>query len=157
MDALDYLDACAQEAMRLKPVAPFVPLEALQDRVVGDVAVRKGALIWCVMRRDSVDDRHFRNAGAFEPERWLREGHEAVDKQVSTPFGAGLRMCPGRYLALLEIKLAAAMLLARFDIVSVGTASGAPPEEQMDFTMAPETLQMRLRERASGPAPRQAG
>jgi len=34
------------------------------------------------------------------------------------------RICPGRYLALLEIKVAMAMLLARFDIASVATAHG---------------------------------
>jgi cytochrome P450 len=51
MDSLDYLDACAQEAMRLKPVAPFIPLEALRDSVIGDVHIPKGNLIWCVMRQ----------------------------------------------------------------------------------------------------------
>lgn len=141
MDGLDYLDACAQEAMRLKPVAPFIPLEALRDSVVGDVQVPKGGLLWCVMRNDSVSEAHVPNAAAFQPERWLEH---SINKHVSMPFGAGVRTCPGRYLALLEIKLASAMLLSCFDIKSIDTATGAAPEELMGFTMSPIGLRMAL-------------
>jgi cytochrome P450 len=145
MDALDYIDACAQEAMRLKPVAPYIPLEALRDSVVGDVAVPKGALVWLVMRGDSVADSHVPNAAEFDPERWLRSGDEAMNKHVSMPFGAGPRTCPGRYLALLEIKLATAMLLGSFDIASIATVDNSEPQELAGFTMSPIGLQMRIR------------
>jgi cytochrome P450 len=141
MDTLVYLDAAIQEAMRLKPVGPFMPLEATADTVVEDVHVPKGNLVWCVMRRDSVDDTHFPNAQAFEPERWLTA---TVDKQASMPFGSGPRTCPGRYLALLEIKVAVAMLLARFGIDSVDTADSQEPQELMAFVMSPVGLRMRL-------------
>jgi len=144
MDALDYIDACAQEAMRLKPVAPYIPLEALRDSVVGDVAVPKGTLLWLVMRHDSVAESHVADAAGFDPERWLRSGDDAMNKHVSMPFGAGPRTCPGRYLALLEIKLAAAMLLNSFDIASIATADNSEPQELFGFTMSPIGLQMRL-------------
>lgn len=147
MDGLDYLDACAQEAMRLKPVAPFLPLEALRDSVIGDVQIPKGGLVWCVMRNDTVSDSHVPQAGQFDPERWLRRGEDAMDKHVSMPFGAGVRTCPGRYLALLEIKLASAMVLSSFDIASLDTVDGEEPEELMAFTMSPVGLRMRLRDR----------
>ena len=45
LDQLPYLDACVNEAMRLKPVAPFLPVEAVHDTVVGDVAVPAGTLV----------------------------------------------------------------------------------------------------------------
>ena len=147
IDALDYLDACVQEALRLKPATPFIPLEALRDSVVGDVAVPKGGLVWCVMRHDSVDDKHVPNGSDFDPARWLRQGTEAINKQVSMPFGAGPRTCPGRYLALLEIKVACAMLLASFEIAAIDTADGKEPQELMGFTMSPVGLRMTLRER----------
>jgi cytochrome P450 len=137
MDALDYIDACAQEAMRLKPVAPYIPLEALRDTVVGDVTVPAGGLVWLVMRHDSVSDDHVVRAAQFDPAR-------PVNKHVSMPFGAGVRTCPGRYLALLEIKIATAMLLSSFDIAAIDTADGAEPEELSGFTMSPVGLRMRL-------------
>ncbi|MGK5022913.1 cytochrome P450 [Janthinobacterium lividum] len=142
MDSLDYLGACASEAMRLKPVAPYIPLEALRDTVVGDVAVPAGSMLWCVMRHDSVSDTHFPDAQAFQPERWL--AGKAIDKRAAMPFGAGVRTCPGRYLALLEIKIAMAMLLGSFDIASVDTPDGGEAQELMGFVMSPIGLTLRL-------------
>jgi cytochrome P450 len=147
VDQLDFVDACAHEALRLKPPAPFIPLEALVDTMVGDVQVAKGTIVWCVMRSSSVDDAWFANASRFEPGRWF---DDAVNKKASMPFGAGPRTCPGRYLALLEIKVAMAMLLARFEIESVTTAHGGEPDEKMGFVMEPESLKMRLRTRLAG-------
>jgi len=152
MARLDYIEACAHETMRLKPVAPFLPLQASRDTVVGDVRVPEGTLIWNVLRHDSVSDQHFDDATAFRPERWLPEGQGANHnpshaKRVSMPFGAGPRVCPGRYLALLEMKMAMAVLLSRFDIASVDTPDGREAQEHMAFTMEPVGLTMRLRER----------
>ena len=60
------------------------------------------------------------------------------------PFGAGPRLCPGRYLAMLEMKMVMAMLLADFDIQSVTTPDGGDAREQLHFTMAPVGLRLRL-------------
>src|SRR5450830_455218 len=144
MDSLDYLGACASEAMRLKPVAPFLPVEALRDTVIADIAVPAGTLVWCVMRNDTVSDAHFPDAQAFQPERWLADSGEANNKRASMPFGAGLRTCPGRYLALLEIKIAMAMLLGSFDIAGVDTPDGGEAQELMGFVMSPIGLTLRL-------------
>lgn len=144
MDSLDYLGACASEAMRLKPVAPYIPLEALRDTVVGDVAVPAGSMLWCVMRHDSVSEAHFPDAQAFQPERWLAGNSEVHSKHAAMPFGAGLRTCPGRYLALLEIKIAMAMLLGSFDIAGVDTPDGGEAQELMGFVMSPIGLKLRL-------------
>ena len=157
---LDFVEACIHETMRLKPVAPQIPLQALRDTVVGDVTVPAGTVVIGLMRRDSVSDSHLPNAAAFQPERWLAES--AVDasaaapvstgsahsaKRLSMPFGAGPRMCPGRYLAMLEMKLALAALLGQFDIASVSTPDGQPAREKLSFTMTPVGLRMRLRAR----------
>ncbi|HEY4066715.1 MAG TPA: cytochrome P450 [Burkholderiaceae bacterium] len=151
--SLDYLEACAHETMRLKPIAPFNVIEALRDTEIKGVRVPKGTLVWCVLRHDSVDAQQLPNAQAFEPERWLAGSASAgTAKRLSMPFGAGPRICPGRYLALLEIKMAMAMLLTHFDIEQVGTADGAEPAEQMSFTMMPVGLRMTLSARAQ-PAP----
>jgi len=152
IDALSYLEACIHESMRLKPVAPFIPLEALRDTVVGEVRVPKGGQLICLMRQDGVDEKHVSNAAEFDPARWLADrGESAMSKGTTLPFGAGPRTCPGRYLALLEIKLAAAMLLSRFDVLSIETPSGAQAEERMGFVMSASKLHMRLARRAPLP------
>jgi len=140
LDRLEYLDACVSEAMRLKPVAPFLVVEALCDTTVADVAVPAGTLVWCAMRYDGLDSRSL-DPETFDPRRWLSDS----DRRVSMPFGAGPRICPGRYLALLEIKLSMVMLLGSFDIDSVASFDGRDAEEVMSFTMNPSPLRMRLR------------
>jgi cytochrome P450 len=94
MDNLAYLDACCSETMRLKPVAPFIPLQALRDTRIGDVAVPRRTVVWCVLRHHSVAEPWFADPLDFKPERWLPEApaplsHEA--KRASLPFGAGPR------------------------------------------------------------------
>ena len=152
LTALDWVEACAHETMRLKPVAPFIGLQLLRDTVVADIEVPKGTVVWSVMRHDSVNPKHFPEPQAFKPERWLADGGPAQAaasaKRVSMPFGAGPRVCPGRYMALLEIKLAMAMLLREFDIVALDTPDGAEARERLEFTMRPEGLTMKLKERA---------
>ncbi len=151
MAQLEFVEACAHETMRLKPVAPQLPLQTLHDMTIGDVRVPGGTVVISMLRRDSVSENHLPRAAAFEPERWLGEGgagqQAASAKRLSMPFGAGPRICPGRYLALLEIKIAMAVLLGRFDIESVDTPDGKEPREHLSFTMTPVGLRMRLRER----------
>jgi cytochrome P450 len=151
IEQLDYVEACAHETMRLKPVAPMMPQEALRDTVVGDVQITAGMIVFGLMRRDAVSDDFVPHAADFDPERWLADGTPGQTassaKRISMPFGAGPRICPGRYLALLEMKMAMATLLQRFDIEQVDTPDGQPPVELLSFTMTPVGLRMRLRTR----------
>jgi cytochrome P450 len=137
--------------MRLKPVAPQNGVEALRDTTLGDVHIPRGMIVICVMRRDATSERHVAHAAAFMPERWMADGDPASAassaKRISMPFGAGPRICPGRYLALLEMKMALAVLLSHFDLASVGTIDGRPPRELLQLAMAPVGLTMKLHER----------
>ena len=141
---LDYVEACAHETMRLKPVAPILVLQTLREMNVGDVQVPKGMTVVTLLRHDGVSEAQLPRAAAFEPERWLGENSL---KRLSMPFGAGPRICPGRYLALLEMKMAIASLLGGFDIQSVESPGGIEAAERLAFTMMPVGLRMRLRER----------
>ena len=149
---LDYVEACLHEAMRLKPVAPFIGFQALHDCQVGDIDVAAGTVIVSLTRPDAVSEEHVPKAASFMPERWLDDAEPETDgaslRRVSMPFGGGPRICPGRYMALLEMKTALATLLARFDIESLAGPDGKPPRENMALTMAPAGLFMRLAERA---------
>jgi cytochrome P450 len=139
--------------MRLKPVAPLLPVQAIADTSVAGIEVPAETLVTGLMRHDAVDARHFVEPLAFRPERWLEAAASGASptsaKRVSMPFGAGPRICPGRYLALMEMKLAIAMLLGGFEIESVGTADGRAPRERLTFSMGPEGLQLRVRERSA--------
>jgi len=147
---MHWLEACANETMRLKPVAPSLTLQALRDTTVADIRVPGGTLVFLAMRSDSLREAYFTRAAAFDPQRWLDpvSGPDATSaSRVSMPFGAGPRVCPGRHLAMLEMKMALATLIGRFEIESVGTPGGSEPDERMSFAMGPSGLAMRLRPR----------
>lgn len=142
---LDFVEACAHETMRLKPVAPLNIQQAVRDTVVGGVAIPAGTLVMCLMRPAAVSDRHFAAADRFDPQRWLSGLSASSAKRVAMPFGAGPRICPGRYLALAEMKMVLAMLLANFRIAGVETPGGGDAQEQIALTMSPVGLRLRLR------------
>jgi cytochrome P450 len=146
---LDYVEACAHETMRLKPVAPMIVLAPARETTIGNVRVPSDVVVFGLMRRDSVSDEYIPNAAEFRPERWLAGESPAqaasAAKRISMPFGAGPRICPGRYLALLEMKMAMAMLLSHFEIAGVDTRDGREAEERLSFTMTPVGLSLRLR------------
>jgi cytochrome P450 len=142
--ALPFVDACINETMRLKPVAPIIMLQPTRDTKVGELEVPKGQLIMCLMRAGPTDERRFPDARSFDPERWLSTNANSP-KRVTMPFGAGPRLCPGRYLALLEMKMVSAMLFGGFEIEGVATPDGGEAREHLAFTMYPEGLRLKLR------------
>jgi cytochrome P450 len=149
LNELKFIEACTLETLRLKPTGPFNVLVALKDTEVAGVAVEKGMWIWSVCRHDTVAEHYFPDPTAFKPQRWLKtEGNDlAQARRVSMPFGSGPRVCPGRYLAMLEIKLAMVMLFKDFDIESVNTPDGGEAQELMSITMNPVGLTMKLQKR----------
>jgi cytochrome P450 len=149
---LNFLDACANEAMRLKPVAPINIMEAGQDTTIGDVAVPKGTFVICIMRLAGMAPDRFEAPEKFEPQRWMGDVLAAAPglhsaKRVVMPFGAGPRVCPGRYLALAEVKLVMGMLLRHLDIREMRAPPGGPGEK-LALTMSPTGLALYLVRRA---------
>jgi cytochrome P450 len=151
LNQLPFIEACINETMRLKPAAPIVVVEAVRDVVIGNLELPAGTAVICLMRPAALDERRFPDAQSFRPERWLAAGAApAMDssaKRVVMPFGAGPRLCPGRYLALAEMKMVIAMLLRGFEIEAVHTPDGGEPRERMSFTMSPVGLKLHVRAR----------
>ena len=88
---LEYVEACINEAMRLRPVAPFIMLQALRETIVAGIRIPADTLIWGVMRSDSVREEFFVDAPSFRPDRWL--GAEGAHGAAS---GSRCRSAPGR-------------------------------------------------------------
>lgn len=140
-ESLPYIEAVAREAMRLKPVAPFLALEPNEDTVIGDVRVPKGTSVYLLTAYPAMSEDNFADSTSFRPERWLdaaTRADEAHNTRAFLPFGAGPRFCPGRHLAMLEITMVGAMLCRNFDVAH---APDSPPTEELfSFTMMPKNL-----------------
>ena len=147
LGTMSYTEACISESMRMHPVAPLIGAEALNDTTVGGVAVPKKTVVLLLTRVGAMQDANFTDAAAFRPERWLMPAADGNNKKTSIPFGAGPRLCPGRFLAIEEMKMMLSMLVRNFDIESVDTPDGAPPRERLTLTMAPVGVRLKLRRR----------
>ncbi|MXW40866.1 MAG: cytochrome P450 [Synechococcus sp. SB0668_bin_15] len=154
---LPFLDAFCNEVMRLKPVAPNMALETLEDTEMLGCLMPKGTKLFVLLRYVATREEHFAGGDRFDPERWLprpagreQQPHHA---QAFVPFGAGPRICPGRNLAMLEIRTVLAMLCRNFELEPVSPAKEA--KEKMAVVMRPDHLHLRLKRRSlnsSGPA-----
>ena len=143
-----FLDAFVNEAMRLKPVAPANVVEPIEDVEILGHLIPRGMVIFMLNRRIATRDEHFGDAARFDPERWLVEDasrERPHDTSTFLPFGAGPRFCPGRNLALLQIRTVLAMLCRNFDVAPAHP--GQPVGEKYAFTMMPTNLVARFRRR----------
>lgn len=147
--ALPYTEAVIHEVMRLKPVGPILFLEPLEDLELGDLAVRAGQSLMVLTRQGAMDPAVFPQPQRFDPERWSDPARiVAVQKEGRfVPFGSGPRICPGRALALVELRLVLSMLAKGFDLERVGASDQV--EEVNGFTMSPRGLRVVLRPRAA--------
>jgi cytochrome P450 len=144
---LEYAEAVANEAMRLRPVAPFATLTAVQPTVLQDVVIPKGTHVTLLNRAIAMNPDLVAEPTRFCPERWL-DPEAALSLQrraIHVPFGSGPRICPGRSLGLLEIRMVLALLYKNFTVERVGRPSDV--KEHLAFTMSPQNLRIRLRRR----------
>lgn len=142
---LVYANAIASEAMRLHPVAATLFLEPTKDVVIGDVAVPKGTPCVLLTRMPAKEPEKFVNPNEFSPERWLDAGPGPHEPSTLLPFGSGPRICPGRSLAIVEMRVVLSMLYRHFEVERIGQASDV--RELFTFTMTPVGLRVRLRRR----------
>ncbi len=143
------VEAFANETMRLKPVAPIVVAETKEDTELAGVQIPRGTAVVFLLRRIATSPDNFTNAKAFMLDRWLDRAPgdtRTHNQKAFLPFGGGPRFCPGRNLALLEIRVVLAMLLRNFDMELAN--GGQPVDELFAFTMSPTNLQVRLKNRA---------
>ncbi|CAH0003225.1 unnamed protein product [Clonostachys byssicola] len=115
---MEYLQACVDESMRIHPIIPggvqrHTPPQGLQ---VGDTFIPGDVIIQVPMHSVHYDKRSFPQADQFIPERWTSRPDLVVDNSCFTPFLTGKYSCPGKQLALLEIRQVICEIARRYDI-----------------------------------------
>lgn len=135
-----FIDATAHETLRLKAVTPLFYVTMNETMIVDDLELPRGTSVIFLLRAGGLREEDFSEAHRFHPERWLGSGARSGVSHRPTyiPFGDGPRLCPGRSLALLEIKMVMSMLCRNFELVA--PEGGAAVGERLRFTMMPENL-----------------
>jgi cytochrome P450 len=145
-------DATINETLRLYPVAPMFFLEALRDTTFHDLAVPAGTQIMLLTRAAAGSSPHSNPPPRFDPAQDAAKSDAGPGRAATLPFGYGPRMCPGRNLALAELRSATLMLARNFDLEAV--PGPQPVAEKFSFTLVPENLRVRFHRRAVAPAGR---
>lgn len=122
---LAFLEAALRESIRLHPVVPMNTRTALCDTTLHDgTRIKAGTRVvlphYVTARLSSVWGP---DAEQFNPDRWLDAATGALRPGVSpfqfSAFLAGPRACLGQRFALLEMKIAMAAVLSKFDVATV--------------------------------------
>ncbi|USP80377.1 UbiH, 2-polyprenyl-6-methoxyphenol hydroxylase and related FAD-dependent oxidoreductase [Curvularia clavata] len=118
---LKYLQACLKEAMRMHPGVQF-PLERVVPAggaTLCDVYLREGTIVGVnpgVVHRNT--NIFGPDSDQFRPERWLNPDEEVVkmmERNILT-FGAGVRTCTGKNIAIMEMGKLVPQIIRLFDI-----------------------------------------
>lgn len=143
---MPYLEAAHSETQRIRTVAPFIGIVANADCVIADTYFPKHTAFFISTAGEGLDETQFPQNEQFQPERWIFEQRpQKEDNPVRKllPFGDGPRVCPGRFLALTEIKLVLSMLVHNFEIQF--DAKAPPVRQVMNFFMGPSAVPVRLK------------
>ncbi|KAL7557026.1 hypothetical protein ACA910_014239 [Epithemia clementina (nom. ined.)] len=110
---MPYLHAVVLESLRLHPPAPESFRFSIKDDVLPDgTRIPAGSLVMFSINTINHSNKVWDDPETYRPERFL--GHKEPSPFAFASFNAGPRTCPGKSLALMEIKLCLAFLLPRF-------------------------------------------
>lgn len=122
LNGCKYLDAVINETLRMSsPGSNEFPREVLAGGIrIGDQYLPPGTNVGCCLYALFHDQNIFGDPWVFRPERWIAgeggsaEGLDAAEKTLA-PFLFGVRGCPGKNLALMELHVVLARLLHGYE------------------------------------------
>ncbi|KAE8380451.1 cytochrome P450 [Aspergillus bertholletiae] len=137
-----HTDSFIREVLRMKGDAVNLVRMARKDAPLGNYIIPKGSLILPLVSLSNCSPHY----NGDDPKRF--DGMRWVDKQKAASttdpghlsFGLGKWACPGRFLAIAEIKLAVFALLAnsrldlvggKYDVTDKFNITGNPPEGKL--------------------------
>jgi len=117
---LTLLDCVLKESLRLFPPIPFVSRVSNEAVELGGYKIPPRTELHLSMYHTHRDPELYPDPYAFRPERW-----RTLDPDTDTylPFGIGRRVCPGKALATLQMKIMLALLVQRYRLEPVKPAN----------------------------------
>jgi cytochrome P450 len=126
-----YLDAVIKETLRMRPPVPVVTRRLLEPMTLGGYDLPAGTVVAPCVPLIHNDERHYPQAGAFLPERFL-------DRKTPTytwiPFGGGTRRCLAASYAEMEMKRVLRAVLATVDLQPVGERAEGMRKSAISFS-----------------------
>lgn len=143
----EVIDRILKETLRLWPTAPAFAVAPFEDTLLGGKHLiardRRVTVLLPALHRDPAV---WKDPERFDIDRFLPENEARIPSSAYKPFGNGQRSCIGRQFAIMEAKLALALILQRLDF---DCADGRPTAAIREtLTLKPEGFRLRARRRA---------
>ena len=148
---LKYCDAVIKEVFRHFPVTFVVGRVNVETDMIGEynwpVKTTFQMFVSAVMKHKD----HWTDPEKFDPDRFykIEESKYSLEKQhvknSFTMFGIGIRICPGRKLAMIELKCLLALVYRKYDIELADM--NAPIKYKSAFLTSSEELLVKVKPR----------
>jgi cytochrome P450 len=113
---LPYTEMVVAESMRMFPPAWAVSRLAIEDAMIGEWLVPRGAVVVAAQAVTHRDPRWFPDPDRFDPLRFTPDAKASRPKLAYFPFGAGPRICIGEGFAWTEAVLIVATIAQRWKL-----------------------------------------
>eukprot|EP00088_Acartia_fossae_P003776 TRINITY_DN11613_c0_g1_i3.p1 TRINITY_DN11613_c0_g1~~TRINITY_DN11613_c0_g1_i3.p1 ORF type:complete len:541 (-),score=132.78 TRINITY_DN11613_c0_g1_i3:63-1655(-) len=119
IQGLPYLDSCIHETLRLHtPVGNLFRTCNEETKLLGtDYVIGKNDLISISAIGIHKDERYYPNPFEFNPDNFSKEARQSRSPYTFLSFGQGPRACIGMRFALLEAKVAMALVMKEFNFL----------------------------------------
>ncbi|GME46989.1 cytochrome p450 [Neofusicoccum parvum] len=151
---LSILDATINEVLRLHPPVTWgssrvTPADGLQ---IGQTYIPPNVIVSLPPCGITRDPRNFDDPNSFRPERWTTNPELIRNRAAFIPFLLGPYQCPGKGLAMMELRSVTARAVARFEVVWLEEATLAEWIEGIKdhFTMGCPALRVGFKEVGRG-------
>lgn len=115
IESCEDLSIWTKECLRLHNPAPRTTgRKALRDVQIGSINVKRGDLVFILMTGLHNDTDYFKNPHEFDVGRFKKE--KELPKYQYLPFSVGKRVCLGRHLGELMIKLLVTQFIRTFEV-----------------------------------------
>lgn len=116
--AYPVLESVIMETLRLHPPVLFgsqrvTPLEGLH---IGEIYIPGDMVVYIPQWQIQHDARNFTRPDDFIPERWSSQPQLIKNRSAYIPFNIGPGNCPGRPLAMMELRSVIARTLQKYDV-----------------------------------------
>lgn len=157
---LHRVDSAVKESMRLSPFSAVVCERTVArdgGLDLGDgLVVPKGVRIGVALRAAHLSEEYYEKAGRYDALRFSRphkEGRKEERREKTTTvsekfvlFGYGQHACPGRFYAVLMLKILLAIVVSEYDVKVIGKK--APEKvDVLNAIMPPFNAKLRVRKR----------
>ncbi len=117
LSQLPLLDCLIKETLRLWPTVPIYSVAPYADTELGSgYAVARNAPINILLTGLHRNKAVWPNPNEFSLERFASDNEANLPAHAYKPFGSGERACIGRQFAMMEAKLALALIVSHFDL-----------------------------------------